>query len=252
MRITESGFYAPCSGEAPMKRVASIQSNYIPWKGYFDMIAAVDEFIFYDHVQYTKKDWRNRNRIKTPQGLFWLTIPVGADIRRRICDVLLRDKAWGPAHWRVLEANYRRARFFDEVAAWLAPLYLQNKHSHLSTSNRAFVEAICAYLGIRTKLEWSYNYRIEGDRTESIVNLCAQAGATEYVVGPAARAYLDETAFATRGITVTWFDYGGYPPYPQLWPPFEHQVSILDLLFNCGPSSPRYMKHVRTDSVHPA
>lgn len=229
-----------------MKRVASIQSNYIPWKGYFDMIAAVDEFIFYDHVQYTKKDWRNRNRIKTPQGLFWLTIPVGADIRRRICDVLLPDDAWGATHWAVLEANYRRAVFFDEIAAWLAPLYLQNKHTHLSTSNRAFVEAICAYLGIWTKLAWSYNYQMEGDRTENIVNLCAQAGATEYVVGPAARAYLDEAAFVRRGITVTWFDYTDYPQYPQLWGPFEHQVSILDLLFNCGPSSARYMKHVRT------
>jgi WbqC-like protein family len=233
-----------------MKRLASIQSNYIPWKGYFDMIASVDEFIFYDHVQYTKKDWRNRNRIKTPQGLSWLTIPVGADIRRRICDVLLPDEAWGPAHWRVLETNYRRARFFDEISAWLAPLYLQNEHTHLSRSNRAFVEAICSYLGIRTKLEWSYNYQIEGDRTESIANLCAQACATEYVVGPAARGYLDEATFARRGITVTWFDYAGYPPYPQLWGPFEHQVSILDLLFNCGPSSARYMKHVRADQVH--
>jgi hypothetical protein len=104
--------YAACSGEAPMKRVASIQSNYISWKGYFDMIAAVDEFIFYDHVQYTKKDWRNRNRIKTPQGLFWLTIPVGADIRRRVCDVLLPDEAWGPDHWRILEVNYRRSQVF--------------------------------------------------------------------------------------------------------------------------------------------
>lgn len=241
-----------------MKRVASIQSNYIPWKGYFDMIAAVDEFIFYDHVQYTRKDWRNRNRIKTPQGLIWLTIPVGADISRRICDVLLPAEPWGPAHWKVIETNYRRARFFDEIAAWLAPLYLQNKHSHLSASNREFVEAICGYLGIRTRLEWSSSYRIKGDRTESIVSMCAQSGATEYVVGPSARAYLDEAAFATHGIAVTWFDYDGYPAYPQLWGAFEHQVSILDLLFNCGPSSARYMKHVAAyqvptaETAHPA
>ncbi len=160
---------------------------------------------------------------------------------------MLPDEAWGAAHWRIIETNYRRARFFDEVAAWLAPLYLENKHTHLSTSNRAFIEAICAYLGINTRLEWSSNYRMDGDRTESIVNLCVQAGATEYVVGPAARTYLDEAAFAARGIAVTWFDYGDYPPYPQLWGPFEHQVSIVDLLFNCGPSSPRYMKHVRND-----
>jgi WbqC-like protein family len=228
-----------------MKRVAAIQSNYIPWKGYFDMIASVDEFIFYDHVQYTKQDWRNRNRIKTARGLIWLTIPVGESTRRRICDVLLPDDAWGLAHWRILEANYRKAKFFDEISAWLAPLYLHSKHTHLSTANRAFVEAICAYLGITTRLEWSSNYRMAGDRTECLVNMCLQAGATEYVVGPAARAYLDETTFATRGIAVTWFDYADYPPYPQLWGAFEHQVSILDLLFNCGPSSARYMKHVR-------
>ena len=227
-----------------MKRVAILQSNYIPWKGYFDIIATVDEFILYDDVQFTKNDWRNRNRIKTPRGPFWLTIPVGADIRRRICDVLITRPTWRNSHWKTLVQNYRKADHFESVAAWLEPLYLQTADSHLSTSNRSFIEAICSYLRITTKLSWSWNYQTVQGRTERLVDLCLQAGASEYVTGASARAYLDVAAFAKRGITVTWFDYAGYPEYPQLWGSFEHQVSILDLLFNCGPTASRYMKHI--------
>lgn len=227
-----------------MKRVAVLQSNYIPWKGYFDVIAAVDEFILYDDVQFTKNDWRNRNRIKTPQGPFWLTVPVGSDIRRRICDVLIPSQTWRSTHWKTLVQNYRKASFFNAIAAWLEPLYLRTAHTLLSATNRSFIEAICAYLGVTTKLSWSWDYTTVQGRTERLVDLCMQAGATEYVTGPAARAYLDVDLFTARGITLDWFDYAGYPQYPQLWGPFEHEVSILDLLFNCGPSAAQYMKHV--------
>ncbi len=227
-----------------MKRVAILQSNYIPWKGYFDIRAAVDEFILYDDVQFTKNDWRNRNRIKTPQGLAWITIPVGPNIHRRIRDVAIPSSKWRTTHWKTLVQNYRKAEYFDPIAAWLEPLYLGATHSMLSEINRAFIEATCGYLGITTKLSWSWDYTTVQGQTERLVDLCIQAGAAEYVTGPAARDYLDLAAFATQGIAVTWFDYAGYPPYPQLWGPFEHQVSIVDLLFNCGPASPRYMKHV--------
>lgn len=224
------------------KRVAILQSNYVPWKGYFDLIAAVDEFVFYDEVQYTKNDWRNRNRIKTPQGPQWLTIPVGAHIHRPIDAVEIPVAGCGPAHWQRLAANYARSPHFREVATWLAPLYLERPWTHLSPLNRALITAICRYLDIATLLTDSRDYVGEGGRTERLVSICAAAGATTYLSGPAARAYLDTEPFAQAGIDVAWFDYAGYPAYPQAWGAFVHEVSILDLLFNCGRDARRFMK----------
>jgi hypothetical protein len=227
------------------KKVAILQSNYVPWKGYFDLIAAVDEFILYDDVQFTKNDWRNRNRIKTPRGLDWISIPVGPDIRRRIRDVELPDRRWQEKHWKTLEANYRRAAHFAEVASVFEPLYIQRSYSHLSALNREFIEVICRYLGIRTRITNSWDYELVGGKTDRLVALAAQAGAGEYVSGPSARSYIDEAAFAAHGIKLTWFDYAGYPEYPQLWGAFSHEVSVLDLLFNCGREAARYMRFVK-------
>ncbi|WP_291993481.1 WbqC family protein [Candidatus Accumulibacter sp. ACC003] len=226
-----------------MKKVAILQSNYIPWKGYFDMIAAVDEFILYDDVQFTKNDWRNRNQIKTPQGVQWLTVPVGQGIDRRIRDVTV-DARWQAKHWKSLASNYRRARYFGEIAAWLEPMYGSSTYSHLSQLNRCFIEAINRYLGIRTVISNSWDYRLLEGKSERLADLCTQAGAGEYVSGPAAREYLDEKVFRDRGIRLTWFDYHGYPEYRQLWGAFTPGVSIVDLLMNCGPDAHRYMKYV--------
>lgn len=225
-----------------MKKVAILQSNYIPWKGYFDLIAAVDEFILYDDMQFTKNDWRNRNKIKTPHGLQWLTIPVGQDINRRIRDVTL-DPRWQSKHWKTLEANYRRASHFEEIADWIKPLYNATEYSHLFEVNRVFIEAICRYLKIGTKISYSWDYRLIDGRSERLVDLCIQAGGGEYISGPAARDYLNEELFNSKNIKLTWFDYSGYKEYPQLWGDYEHGVSVLDLLFNCGPQSFAYLKN---------
>ena len=227
------------------KRVAILQSNYIPWKGYFDLIAAVDEFVLYDDVQFTTRDWRNRNRIKTPDGLKWLSVPVGASTSRRIRDVELPDHAWAKLHWKTLETSYRRAEHFEAMLPVIEPLYLQSRATHLSELNRAFIEAVCRVLDIRTRLSNSWDYRLCDGRTERLAYLCEQAGADEYVSGPSARAYIDERVFAERGIRLTWFDYGPYPEYPQLWGEFVHEVSILDLLFNCGTKATDYMRQAR-------
>jgi hypothetical protein len=227
-----------------VKRVAILQSNYIPWKGYFDLIAAVDEFILYDDAQFTKNDWRNRNRIKTPKGLEWLSIPVGGSISRRIRDVELPDGRWQEKHWKTLEANYGRAAHFAEVAGVFEPLYRSRSYATLSALNREFIEAVCRYLGISTTIANSWDYALAGGRTDRLVALAQQAGAHEYVTGPSARNYLDESAFARQGIKVSWFDYTGYPEYPQLWGGFSHEVTILDLLFNCGRGAARYMRFV--------
>lgn len=227
-----------------MKKIAIIQSNYIPWKGYFDIIASVDEFIIYDEMQFTKNDWRNRNKIKTPNGLEWLSVPVGQDIKRRICDVVIHDNRWQKKHWRTFEANYRRAPFFDEIAAFLSPLYLESTFANLSELNHALIVAVCNYLGINTKISNSLDYLLIEGKTERLLDLCLQAGGSDYISGPAAKDYIEERFFDEHGVKLTWFDYTGYPEYPQLWGAFSHGVSILDLLFNCGKDSPKFMKHV--------
>lgn len=226
------------------RSVAIVQSNYIPWKGYFDLIAAVDEFVLYDDMQFTKRDWRNRNLIKTPQGTHWLTVPVRTRGRyhQSIRETEILDGDWAADHWKTLTLNYAKAPFFDEVAGLLAPLYLERSWNRLSDLNRTFLDAMCGYLGIETRLTWSSDYQLPDGRSERLAGICAQARATEYVSGPAARDYLDLAAFAAHGITVRWFDYAGYPEYPQLWGEFVHGVSIVDLAFNCGRGARDYMK----------
>lgn len=233
-----------------MKKIAAVQSNYIPWKGYFDMIAAVDEFILYDQVQYTRRDWRNRNQIKTPQGVQWLTVPVKVKGKysQTIRETEIDGAAWAEAHWKTLVQNYRKAPHFDEVAAVFEPLYRQRQYTHLSVLNRELIEAVCGYLGITTKISNSWDYpQIVAGKTEKLVDLCVQSGSVEYISGPAAKDYFEESILAKQGIKLTWFDYAGYPEYPQLWGDFTHGVTILDLLFNCGKDAPRYMKHLRCD-----
>ena len=229
-----------------MKKVAILQSNYIPWKGYFDLIAAVDEFILYDDMQYTRRDWRNRNLIKTPQGLQWLTVPVKAKGKyaQSIRETEIDGTAWAEIHWKGIEKNYRRAPHFQEIAELFEPLYLKQEYSHLSVLNRCLLEAVCSYLGIRTTITNSWDYALVDGKTERLVDICKQAGGGEYISGPAAKDYIEEHQFAKCGIRLTWFDYAGYSEYPQLWGKFSHGVSILDLLFNCGKRAHRYMKYV--------
>jgi hypothetical protein len=227
-----------------LKKVAILQSSYIPWKGYFDMIAAVDEFIIYDDMQFTKNDWRNRNKIKTPNGVEWLSVPVGQDISRRIRDVVIPDSRWQKKHWRTLEANYRRTPHFEEIAAWLAPLYLDENHINLSKLNRKLIETVCNYLGIKTKISNSWDYQLIEGKTERLLDLCKQADCYEYISGPAAKEYIQEQYFEESGIKLTWFDYAGYSEYPQLWGEFIHGVTILDLLFNCGKEAHKFMRYV--------
>lgn len=226
------------------KKLAIVQSNYIPWKGYFDLINAVDEFILFDYVQYTRRDWRNRNKIKTRDGLKWLTIPVTVKGKyyQRIMETRIRDPRWGERHFETIRHNYARARYFSQYEDLFADLYLSCTSDYLSEINCRFLGAICELLGITTRLTWSTDYRIIEGKTERLVDLCKQAGAKHYVSGPTAQGYLDEELFKQEGLKVTYIDYSGYPEYPQLFPPFEHGVSIIDLIFNVGPDATKYLK----------
>ncbi len=220
------------------KTVAVLQSNYIPWRGYFDIIHDVELFIFYDDVQFTKNDWRNRNRIKTPQGTAWITVPVGQDIGRRICDVAIPDDRWQKAHWKTLSQNYARAPHLARYKAFFEDAYLGRRWESLSALNRHLVEGISAQLGIATRFADSRDYALEGQASERLLGLLRQAGAKTYVSGPSGRDYIDAAAYAAAGIEVAWKSYEGYPEYPQVHPPFEARVSIVDLLFNAGPDAP--------------
>jgi hypothetical protein len=228
-----------------MKKVAILQSNYIPWKGYFDLIAAVDEFILYDDMQFTRRDWRNRNQIKTPNGPQWLTVPVKSKgkYHQAIRETEVDGTDWAGLHWSSLTLNYRRCPHFDEITELIAPLY-RHPNENLSALNRAFTDAICGYLQIDTKISNCWDYHLLQGKTERLVDLCSQAGASVYISGPAAKNYIVEDVFREAGIGLEWFDYAAYPEYPQLWGAFVHGVTILDLLFNCGKDTPHYMRYV--------
>ena len=228
---------------SPGKRVAIVQSNYIPWKGYFDLIARVDEFILFDDMQFTKRDWRNRTQIKTRDGVQWLSIPVRVKGRylQKIKDTEISDPEWAPRHWRTIAASYARAPFFASYRERFEDLYLGSPETRLSAINRRFIGAICGMLSIDTKLSWSMDYDVPEGKTERLVSLCLQAGAAEYVSGPSARDYLEPETFARNGIALTFMSYDGYKEYEQLYPPFTHHVSVLDLLFSTGPAARQYL-----------
>jgi hypothetical protein len=224
-------------------RVAILQSNYIPWKGYFDIIGQVELFVFHDDLQYTKGDWRNRNKIKTPRGAEWLTIPVGTDEKKLICDVEIKDPGWQEKHFRQIEANYRTAPFFKEVVGFLRSIYLETKWTHLSQLNQELIKRICRdFLGIATPFEDSRRYSLTQAKGERVMELLKKAGATSYLSGPAAKDYLDPRMFEEEGIALEWMDYSGYPQYEQLHPPFDGAVSIIDMLFMLGARTRSHMK----------
>lgn len=228
-----------------LKKVAILQSNYIPWKGYFDIIRCVDEFILYDDVQYTHSDWRNRNKIMTKTGPIWLTIPVDNKGKedQKIREARVSNHFWVDKHKRSLINSYSKAPCYSEVSEWIFDLYDKCKDiDMLSEINYLFISEICMYLGIETKLSWSMDYELCEGKTERLVKLVRDAGGGYYLSGPAAKDYIEKELFDEAGIELAWMDYGGYPEYTQMGPAFEHGVSILDMLFNLGKKSVDYIK----------
>jgi len=223
-------------------KVAVIQSNYIPWKGYFDIIHDVDVFVFHDDLQYTKNDWRNRNKIKTSGGPAWLTIPVGTSEDRLICDVEIKDPSWQKKHWNQIKTNYARAPHLAAYADFLKEIYVDRRWENLSALNQYLIGRIARdFLGITTTIRDSREVKPEGAKQERLLHLLKKVGATSYVSGPAAKDYIEPHRFTDANIELLWKDYSGYPEYPQLHPPFEHGVSILDLLLMTGPDAPKYI-----------
>lgn len=225
-----------------MKKVAIIQSNYIPWKGYFDIINDSDIFIFLDDVQYTTRDWRNRNKIKTPHGLKWLTIPVGSDTNRLICDVSIQDSRWQKEHWETIKFYYSKAKYFNLYKDFFEDLYCSRVWDNLSELNQYIIRCISIdFLGINTQFINSKDLNCKGKKQEKLINLIKKVGGDLYISGPSAQNYIDDELFTKNQIKLVYKDYLGYPEYEQFYPPFEHGVTILDLIFLTGPDAPYYI-----------
>jgi hypothetical protein len=232
------------------KTVVITQSNYLPWRGYFDLLHSADEVVMLDCVQYTRSDWRNRNVIKTQRKLEWLTIPVKTSGRfgQGIDETEIADSKWVKRHLGAIEAAYGQAPFYGQVTGWLSDmLQAVSAERMLSRVNQYTLRTICQRLGINVTfrrcediIERNRLRRMEA--TERLVEIAKALGAHRYLTGPTARAYLDTIRFYAAGIEVVWMNYDNYPSYPQLWGDFEPRVSIVDLLLNTGPAAPTYLE----------
>jgi hypothetical protein len=228
-----------------MKSVVITQSNYIPWKGYFDQIRSADNLVFYDDAQFTRRDWRNRNRIKTANGPVWLSIPVEVKgkFSQKIKDTRIADTNWATKHWKSIQFSYSKAAHFKRFSDQVEDLYQRaGKLGYLSEVNALFIQEVCSWLGITAEFSWSSEYVLEEGKTERLAGITEQLGANRYLSGPAAKAYMDIEVFSARGISVEYFDYSNYPVYDQLHGEFDHAVCIFDLLFSVGEAALSYMK----------
>jgi hypothetical protein len=221
-----------------------IQSNYIPWRGYFDFIDDCDLFVYYDDVQYTHKDWRNRNRIKTDRGPIWLSVPVLHDQSTLIQDARIDySSRWLDKHIRSLTLAYRKAPHFERYAERIFAL-LRERPQTISQLNIRICAWIMGELGIRTPTRMSREFAVAGDKYERPLRIVQQLGATSYLSGPAAKPYTDAAKYRAAGIALEFKVYE-YPTYPQLHGGFEPNVTVLDLLFNCGVDARRYLKSLK-------
>ncbi len=226
--------------------VVILQPSYIPWRGYFDQICRADLFVFFDDVQYDKRGWRNRNQIKTAQGKQWLTIPVhsrGAQTQNiPIHQIrIVWDEPWNQAHLRAIRQSYRKAPYFAQYLPLLETFY-QRQDECLADFTVDFTIALARELGnTHTRfIRSSQIAGIQGQKTDRLLQILQAVGGTHYISGPSANDYIEEAKFQAAGITLEYMEYT-YPEYPQLYPPFDPHVSILDLLFMMGPEAPNYI-----------
>lgn len=236
--------------------IAVNQPDYIPWKGYFDIIHDADIFVYHTDLQYTKLDWRNRNKIKTPYGLKWLSIPVGQrHLDRLICEVAINDSSWQKKHYEALKLYYSKAPYFKKYNAFLEHVYLERKWDNLCDLDMFMTEYISKnFLGITTQFADSRDFASHGSKNEkllsllSVITLRQGGGKITYLSGPAAKDYIIQDMYSEQNIQVVWKNYDNYPEYPQLHGEFTHYVSILDLLFNTGNDAPYFIWGWREES----
>jgi hypothetical protein len=235
-------------------RVAIVQSCYVPWKGYFDLIRSADHFILLDDVQYSRGDFRNRNRIKTAAGLKWLTIPLrhSGTFPAVIRDMRIADPAWAAGHFETIRQAYRASPGWALLETWAREELLATRAETLTEVNDRLLRSLCKLLRIQTPITQSTEHGVTCDNaTERVVRLCQSVGATRYVSGPSARGYLEEERFAEAGIGLEYFDYSGYPEYAQPHGAFEHHVSIVDTIACLGSDAFRALERKATECLTP-
>ncbi len=222
-------------------KVGILQSNFLPWRGYFDFIHEVELFILHDDLQYTKGDWRNRNRIKTPRGAEWISVPVHYDHTSQLIEETKIDyeSPWVQKMLNRIRESYRRAPHFEPYYSELNGL-LSVSASSISELNLRLINWVCRHLGISTPITLSKQYHPQGTKTERLLGILEQVKATTYLSGHAARAYLIPQMFEQAGIRLEYKTYI-YPEYMQLYPPFDAQVSVIDLIFMTGEEASKYI-----------
>ncbi|MDD5240731.1 MAG: WbqC family protein [Sulfuricella sp.] len=230
-------------------KVGIIQSNYIPWRGYFDFIASVDLFLFHDDLQYTKGDWRNRNKIKTKNGLKWITVPVNyAHTNQLICDTTIDyHQKWWRDHLNQFRENYFIAPCYGDICEILEKSLPRNIQT-ISELNISLIKNICGYLKINTPMLMTSEFEPEGSKSERLVSILRKAGASTYVSGPAADGYLEKELFKKSGICIEYKSYD-YPEYPQLHGAFEPRVTVLDVIANCGEKASQLSKSLTPNKL---
>jgi hypothetical protein len=232
-------------------RVVVLQSNYLPWIGYFDLIDRSDICVFYDDVQYTKNDWRNRNKIPTQKGLEWLTVPVGQSISRLINQVEIHDTSWQKEHLRKITNTYR----IDDSDKWsqelLHAIFTRKQWTNLSQLNQETIKLIARdYLNIETHFDSSINYNLEGKGEVRLLSLLSQLQTTHYLSGPAGKNYLNDKSFHEAGIKLDYIKYPVYSKYEQNHAPFVSNVSVIDLLLNNRSAAKNYLQKQKREAVH--
>jgi hypothetical protein len=209
-----------------------------------DIINDVDEFIIYDDVQYTRRDWRNRNRIKTANGTMWLTIPI--DVKGKYDQLInqanVKNFDWAQLHLKNIEQSYKKAPYFDLYFNKIIDTYeIISSEKSLLKIDIITLEMLCDLLSINTKISLASEYKSAGQKQDRLISLCKASNATHYLSGPAAKNYIDPKGFSDSGLILEYANYDGYPEYTQLHGDFDHYVSVLDLLFMTGDKAREYM-----------
>lgn len=230
--------------------VAVDQPNYIPWKGYFDLINDVDLFVFYNDVQYTTRDWRNRNMIRMPNGDKWLSVPCGKSTHRLICEVTMTNREWQRNHFETIRFAYGNAPHYKWVEPFLIDTYIDREWEYLYELDQYMTKRIARdFLGIKTEFADSRDFETSGVKHERMLNLLRNIGTDIYESGPAAKDYIIEEDYEKAGIELRWKSYKGYPDYEQAgYDDFNPYVTILDLLCNVGKEAPYYIWGWRSEN----
>ncbi len=221
------------------------QPNFLPWLGYFYKLAKSDVFVLLDNVQYTKNSFVNRNKIKTSQGAIWLTVPVKIKGRfgQLVKEVEINNTVkWQKKHLKTLEMNYKKAKFFEQIFSGLEAVYYANDWSNLCELNLRLFKWVLSILKLEKRLVRASELNVEGESTQLLINVVKEIGGDIYLSGFGGAKYQDDESFKEAGITLAYYEFE-HPAYPQLWSEFVPNLSIIDLLFNCGPESLDVVPH---------